>query len=753
MSISQNEKRPGFNPLHKKSTPRSISSRVNALSRKQSLSLAQKRQVELVLEVKPDWTNDEVLSFCQKCRYNAEVISQGITNAFEDLLPSQDQTAETWNVIEKKKKKSKAMLRKASNADDSNQDTRREDRPRRGPMRSDRGKEAGSRSKAPASIPESKNLTSSTVESLPVDPEGPKAASVGIVSSSQNRLISVPAPGSSFTSQNRPTYAGLLKRSLQREQIQKLVQPVAVSPEIVQQTEEVIETVSSTLDQVVDPIGESSRPLEVVESVNSIVNESERVETESRDVPLQSKEKAWKDLFWDSNPVILPEHTRSDPVEAAMIQFGNFSVGNGRSTTSTEADTKVYGSAALNALQTQPKIEADPVEIAEATPTPKVEPVPVGSDSPNPLQDEHRQPEQSMQEPEYSAYPTPVPSTGYPMMHSGIPPTSFVPYETHHSTNIRPDGAPGYYDPYMQQHSQHQQRHNRPSRQFSRAGPYNRVNNRSRKGPRSQNGDGNDAENNGNVQQKGSMEKEDNRNRVRRHHQGSLSRTYQPPHHQQQALGYAHAPLPNSSMAYNHATNGMYPYAAHYGVHQFYGQNQGYAAPPGFNRGPYGFQGAAPDSSHYANFDGGRGSYAPPANFAVMQQQDHQQNASEQLYEAKTGFAHGLENGQQHQQQVPPQQQQQASWDGKNPVESDALHEQSFERRADYETSAPVIPNSYTYPNSGGLYAGQMHYPNYAQMQVAQQSYGEPMRSGPSQQYPYGQQWTQQQQQQQQQQQ
>ena len=52
-----------------------------------SLRPEYKRQVETVKEYKPDWTDDEVISFAAKYEYDNVALQEALTNAFEGLEP------------------------------------------------------------------------------------------------------------------------------------------------------------------------------------------------------------------------------------------------------------------------------------------------------------------------------------------------------------------------------------------------------------------------------------------------------------------------------------------------------------------------------------------------------------------------------------------------------------------------------------------------------------------------------------------
>eukprot|EP00475_Leptophrys_vorax_P026920 TRINITY_DN3830_c0_g1_i1.p1 TRINITY_DN3830_c0_g1~~TRINITY_DN3830_c0_g1_i1.p1 ORF type:complete len:995 (-),score=228.21 TRINITY_DN3830_c0_g1_i1:539-3523(-) len=64
-----------------------------------------KKQYATVAELKPDWTEDEILEFCKKCSFNPHVIQEGLANAFEDSRPHKEICANDWNTVDKKPRK------------------------------------------------------------------------------------------------------------------------------------------------------------------------------------------------------------------------------------------------------------------------------------------------------------------------------------------------------------------------------------------------------------------------------------------------------------------------------------------------------------------------------------------------------------------------------------------------------------------------------------------------------------------------
>ncbi|CEO98077.1 unnamed protein product (mitochondrion) [Plasmodiophora brassicae] len=115
--------------------------RAAEIQRHLDLTAAQRKQVEAVCEVKPDWSNNEIVQFCQKCNFDPATINTGLINAFEDLRPSEDQSAAQWSVKTSKKATKKAVAPAASatpgagpagNASKHQQSSRGGRRPERG---------------------------------------------------------------------------------------------------------------------------------------------------------------------------------------------------------------------------------------------------------------------------------------------------------------------------------------------------------------------------------------------------------------------------------------------------------------------------------------------------------------------------------------------------------------------------------------------------------------------------------------------
>jgi hypothetical protein len=69
------------------------------------LSNSQKKHYATVAELKPDWTEDEIVDFCRKCEFNSTIIHEGLANAFEDSRLHKEVCDNDWNTVDKKPRK------------------------------------------------------------------------------------------------------------------------------------------------------------------------------------------------------------------------------------------------------------------------------------------------------------------------------------------------------------------------------------------------------------------------------------------------------------------------------------------------------------------------------------------------------------------------------------------------------------------------------------------------------------------------
>lgn len=51
---------------------------------KVKLTASQKKQFDLIAEVKPEWTSDDIYKFCQQHEFNPEQIQQSLNDAFQE---------------------------------------------------------------------------------------------------------------------------------------------------------------------------------------------------------------------------------------------------------------------------------------------------------------------------------------------------------------------------------------------------------------------------------------------------------------------------------------------------------------------------------------------------------------------------------------------------------------------------------------------------------------------------------------------